>query len=151
MVGAVVTELARDLLHLIESYGGRVEIVDGEAHLRAPYALPDSIVDAARDHRSELLALVTSNGAPTPIRPLPDLEEARQIRAAWAGAARELGELCGYPELRFAPARSVAPGEALWGRFVQSASVPALRLVVAELRQRVAELPSPAEQLGAEN
>lgn len=151
MVGAAVTDTARALLHLIESYGGRVEIEGGEPRLSAPVPLPAEIVDAAREHRAELLKLFTGAAeAPTPIHDIPDLGDAQRLRAAWAGAARELGELCGYPRLPFAPAHSIAPGEALWGKFVHMASVPDLRLVVTELRRRVSQLPSPSDGFGEE-
>ncbi len=147
MAGVAVTDRGRELLHVIESHGGRIELVGGEPRLVASRPLPREVVRAAQDHRLELLELLISN-AEMPAAIPPDLGYAYDFRAAWAGAARELAELCGYPRLPFATARSVAPGEALWGKFVHAASVPDLQLVVRELQRRVSRLPLPADPFG---
>ncbi len=73
----------------------------------------------------------------------PALTAGRDLRAAWAGAVRELGELLGHPELNFKPGVAVSLGPIGWQQFVAHASVEDMALVLALLRVRVADLPRP--------
>jgi hypothetical protein len=65
------------------------------------------------------------------------------VRAAWAGALSELGELTGHPALPFKTGHAVPPGAAGWGTFSARASVEDMALVLARLRVLVDELSSP--------
>lgn len=73
----------------------------------------------------------------------PALVEGRDLRAAWAGAVRELGELVGHPLLTFRAGHAVALGPIGWQKFAARASVEDLQLVLARLKELVSELPRP--------
>ena len=76
------------------------------------------------------------------------VDRAETLGAAWRGACSELGELCGWPSLPFAPGRSVSPGPSPWRVFIRQASVPELQLLLAAARQRLDEfrLPTAVDQ-----
>ena len=81
--------------------------------------------------------------APGPTPLAAAFAEAGSLRAAWAGAAREVGELCGWPRLPLRPGLSVATGAACWHAFISTASAVDLAAAVEGLRGLVATLPRP--------
>lgn len=111
---------------------------DGErVFIKAPPGvLTPAILDELRARRAEVLALLTDDVP-------PDLQRERALAAAWRGAVRELGELAGHPELRFAPGRCVGPGALNWGKFVGRASLPDLQLLLAAVQGSLAAIPEP--------
>lgn len=115
----------------------RLGVVGGRLVWTAPRGvLTPELLEELRVRKEEVLALLD------PTRP-PDVTDARQLAAAWHGAARELSELAGYPRLPFKTACSVLPGAASWGTFIARASIPDLQLVVAALRDLIASMPRP--------
>lgn len=133
---------AEALITALLGRGVRLERRGDRLHVEAP---PGSLSDEERESlracKAELLRLLD----PMPPEPPPVLDDERGFAAAWRGAARELGEIAGYPEIAFRPERHVAPGAANWALFVTRASIPDLRLVVAALRQRLQSTPRPED------
>lgn len=127
------------LLRELTRRGVRLEPRGDRLHVSAPMGvLTEELGFALSEHKQALLELLA-----TP----PRFDLPRELRAAWAGAARELGEALGYPALVFRPGHAVAPGEALWGKFIAKVSIPDLELVVHACQAQLAERPLPPTTL----
>jgi len=65
------------------------------------------------------------------LAPLHDLRDRLE------GTAIEFAQAAGWPRLRLAPHRAVAPGEASWRTWARQAAVPDLRLAIRLLAQEL--------------
>ena len=158
------------LLETMIARGVRLQALGDRLHVEAPPGvLTDSDRKALAEAKQPLLDLLANqctwcgsaraDGGPDPtgapwcvacrdaeqaLQAVPPaLVEGRDLRADWAGAIHELGELVGYPRLSFKEGHSVALGPLAWHKFVARASVEDLQLVLARLRELVSELPRP--------
>ena len=118
----------------LEAKGVRLTVTGSKLRVNAPQGTitPDLRMQLV-EHKPELIALFSEP---------PSLDAPRELLAGWRGAARELGELAGYPRVALDPARSVGPGAAPWRLFIQRASIGELRIAVASFRELIAEYPS---------
>ncbi len=89
-------------------------------------------------NKAEVMALLSARG-----QPLAALDFASTLREAWRRACFELGEAAGWPELPYKPGHAVAPGAALWGKWIERASVPDMQRTLAALHEYLAALPRP--------
>ena len=132
------------LLQDLARRGVRLEPRGDRLHIEAPSGvLSDDDRDALMRWKQDLLTLLSPDAFPAAA-----LDYAETLRTAWRRACSELGEACGWPELPYRRGHAVAPGAALWARFLTRASVPDLQCVLVALRERVADLPMPLATKG---
>jgi len=123
------------LIRQANAAGLRISIEDTKLVVRGPGSAGE-IAEQLIARDQEVIAALDN-------LPAQALAEGRDLHAAWSGAVYEIAELLGWPELSFAPGRSVAESPIPWSQFTRRASTPDLQLVLAELQQRVAAMPHP--------
>lgn len=158
-----MTDLAT-LLAELKQKGISIRLVDGEPKVIGPRAmLTDDLIRTLRQHKAEIVRLLSGSTDPAPTRPCPacgglrywlrpsggwvcshchpapidDVPEVivlRDIRKALQDAVIELAEAASWPRLQIDQAVAVAAGRGAWVAFVRTADLPKLRLAIERLK-----------------
>lgn len=152
------------LLAELKQKGIEVRLVDGQPKVIGPRALlTDDLVATLRQHKAELVALlsrpqdstpdrpcpacgglrywlrpsggwVCSQCHPAPVEDVPEVIVLRDIRKALQDAVIELAEAASWPRLQLDQAVAVAAGRGAWVAFVGTGDVAKLRLAIEALK-----------------